>query len=109
VSDHEDNGHHIEGQLRCWCGRLAAYGTEVCHWHGARRVEVQLAADRRRLEAAVEAHLRWLAETEVRWVRCGGSPGVWRRLVEEGRVAEALGWVERVEAGWWAELPDTAP
>lgn len=95
--------------MRCWCNRLAAYGTPYCQYHGARRVEVQLASDRRRLEAAVEEHLRWLAETEVRWVRCGGAPAVWRRLVSEGRAAKAAEWVERVEAGWWPSLPDTAP
>lgn len=94
--------------VRCWCNRLAAYGTDYCQYHGARRVEVQLAADTRRLEAAVSAHLRWLGEVEVRWVRCGGAPAHWRRLVAEGRVLEALDWVERVEAGWWASLPDTA-
>lgn len=92
--------HHIEGQARCWCGRLAAFGTEVCHWHGARKVEVQLASDRRRLEAAVEAHLRWLGELEVRWVGAGGSPAALRRLVAAGRVSECVAAVERWEAGW---------
>lgn len=94
-----------EGKRRCWCNRLAAYGTDYCFMHGARRVEVQLAADTGRLETAVREHLAWLAEVEVRWVRCGGSPACWRRLVREGRAEEAAGWVERVEAGWWPGLP----
>lgn len=85
---------------RCWCGRLAAYGTEVCQYHGARRVEVQLASDRRRLEVALEGWWAWLGEVEVRWVRAGESPAKLWRLVAEGRVAEVVEWLERVEAGW---------
>lgn len=98
-------GHSIHRQARCWCGRLAARGTTVCDWHGARRVEVQLASDTRRLDERLEAYRRWLAELEVRWVQLNGSPASLRRLVAEGREAEAAEWVERVEAGWWAELP----
>lgn len=85
---------------RCWCNRLTAYGTDYCYYHGARRVEVQLAADTRRLEERVREHLEWLAKLEVRWVRAGQSPGVLARLVLEGRVLEAAEWLDRVEAGW---------
>lgn len=90
---------------RCWCNRLAAYGTEYCQYHGARRVEVQLASDRRRLEGRLEAYRRWLAELEVRWVQLNGSPAGLRHLVAEGREAEAAELVERLEAGWWTEPP----
>jgi hypothetical protein len=89
-----------DGRARCWCGRLAAYGTTYCTWHGARDPAVQLASDRRRLEAALEAHRAWLVELELRWVRAGESPGALWRLVAEGRAEEAAAWVERVEAGW---------
>lgn len=92
--------HPIARQARCWCGRLAAFGTEVCDWHGARRVEVQLASDRRRLEERLREHERLLAELEVRWVRAGGSPAALWRLVAEGRVSEAVSAVERWETGW---------
>lgn len=96
----------VGGGVRCrHCGRWAALGTDFCTRHGARVRAVQLASDSKRLEEAVSEHLRWLAEVEVRWVRCGGAPADWRRLVEEGRAEEAAEWVERVEAGWWPALP----
>lgn len=93
-------GHSIERQARCWCGRLAAFGTEVCDWHGARKVEVQLASDRRRLEEQLRQYKCWLEVLECRWVQLNGSPGKFRRLVAEGRELEVAEWVERAEAGW---------
>lgn len=61
---------------------------------------VKCESEHLRLQRAVTAHRRWVAELEVRWVAAGQSPGTFAELLRDDRTADVASWLDRYELGW---------